>query len=615
MQCLGLYVKELAGQLTPERLFSERPVLEFRPDVDVCDKCGASLLVEKTQRKKAATISMGMFWAKEVVLVCGNCSDSLRRRSSDLERTILPNGRFGYDVLVYIGQQMFLQHRNEAEICRQLQQRGIEICRSEVGYPARKFVLYLAIAHRQSSPEIRKKMRLQGGYILHIDGTTEGGALHLITIIDGISGIVLDNAKTDSEAQDQLTPLLERVKETFGKPLAAVHDMGKGIINAVETVFKGTPDYICHFHFLRDIGKDLLGEHNDILRKRLRRHSIQTALRKYAMSIKVRAENNGLQFSTIANIVEKECRGENQISLLKTPLVLAYLLVNWALEGKRIGKGYGFPFDRTYLTFYHRIKEVHRSVNKLRRVAQNTQGYEGRLLGKIWKATGDVVNDPVLKANTKTLEQKAAIFDKLRNAMRIASPKDRDALNDDGHSMQQIATIEYGVTEFHSWLSNITSENKDASYGKMLAQIEKYWEKLFAKPIVQQTSKGPVTIYPQRTNNDLERFFRDFKKGYRKRSGKNSLSRTLKAMLTDTPLVKNLHDARYMEIVLDGENSLEERFARIDAETIRKEMNGGNGGKQKGSPNHQSPHKIRKPPLQVIEYSDKQVKPNRVLAS
>jgi hypothetical protein len=36
--------------------------------------------------------------------------------------------------------------------------------------------------------------------------------------------------------------------------------MGKGILAAVAAVFKDVPDFICHFHFLRDIGKDLFEE-------------------------------------------------------------------------------------------------------------------------------------------------------------------------------------------------------------------------------------------------------------------------------------------------------------------------------------------------------------------
>ena len=40
-------------------------------------------------------------------------------------------------------------------------------------------------------------------------------------------------------------------------------------------------------------------------------------------------------------------------------------------------------------------------------------------------------------------------------------------------------------------------------------------------------------------------------------------------MLADTPLVKNLTNTDYMEILLQGKPSLEERFADIDIEQVR----------------------------------------------
>jgi hypothetical protein len=45
--------------------------------------------------------------------------------------------------------------------------------------------------------------------------------------------------------------------------------MGRGILSAVKTVFPGIPDFICHFHFLRDIGKDLFETEYATIRNRL----------------------------------------------------------------------------------------------------------------------------------------------------------------------------------------------------------------------------------------------------------------------------------------------------------------------------------------------------------
>jgi hypothetical protein len=39
-------------------------------------------------------------------------------------------------------------------------------------------------------------------------------------------------------------------------------------------------------------------------------------------------------------------------------------------------------------------------------------------------------------------------------------------------------------------------------------------------------------------------------------------------MLTDTPIVKNLNNPEYLEIILDGCRNLEERFERIDSRLV-----------------------------------------------
>jgi len=50
------------------------------------------------------------------------------------------------------------------------------------------------------------------------------------------------------------------------------------------------------------------------------------------------------------------------------------------------------------------------------------------------------------------------------------------------------------------------------------------------------------------------------------------LTRTLKYILSDTPLVKNLDNPEYVEILLDGCKTLEERFAKIDSDMVIKKL-------------------------------------------
>lgn len=133
-------------------------------------------------------------------------------------------------------------------------------------------------------------------------------------------------------------------------------------------------------------------------------------------------------------------------------------------------------------------------------------------------------------------------------------------------------TIEEKVAAFKKWL--LDNKHRKKTYANMVAQIDKYWEKLFAAPIPVTTPDGVRIVQPQRTNNILERFFRDEKRRGRKKTGMASLNKMLKAILADTPLVQNLKNPEYMKIILNGCSTLAERFSQIDAHLVQKEMAG-----------------------------------------
>lgn len=145
-------------------------------------------------------------------------------------------------------------------------------------------------------------------------------------------------------------------------------------------------------------------------------------------------------------------------------------------------------------------------------------------------------------------------------------PEQGQGLNDDGLE-PDLKSIEEAIRAFREEIMVETAYRKP-EYQKMIKQIDKYWDKLFADPITVDGSYGPVSIQPQRTNNMLERFFRDFKRGGRKKTGTISLTKTLPSILSDTPLVKNLENAEYRTILLDGSDTLEERFAKFAPRSV-----------------------------------------------
>lgn len=552
--------ERLALETSPAALFSRPPQIRFQTEAPVC-ACGGALLVQKSRRKDVVSM-FGPFAARETVLFCSECGTIYY---SEGLRAIVPRGcNVGYDVLLFVGRALFQRHRTVQETLSELAERNVHISASEVNHLGRRFILLLAQAHRRAVPRIREEMTLSGGYILHLDAMHAGGAPVLMSGVDGLSRIVLGNVKLPGESAESIRPFLENLKKRFGVPVGCVHDMGPGICNAVAKVFGGVPDFICHFHFLRDAGTDILEPSYALLRKQLRRHGISTRLHELARKL-------ARQLGDDKNI---DCEGlarsmgnaEELPDPGAVPAAAAYSLVQWALRGKQVGDGYGFPFDRPLACFAERLLELNRRLPDFIDVFPQGEWRDNRPLYKLSRELSRVAQDPRLRSALKELRWRSELFDSLRSAMRIAPPNGNKGLNDEGTPIVG-ADIRSRVLEFRHRLKTDPKRASDKLCVKLIEQIDKYGDKLFADPIVVHTKYGPMEVQPQRTNNIMEQFFRGIRRKQCRRSGNDTMTRTLQTMLADSPLVKNLDNPRYMSILLDGRKSLEELFVELDEQT------------------------------------------------
>ncbi len=178
-----------------------------------------------------------------------------------------------------------------------------------------------------------------------------------------------------------------------------------------------------------------------------------------------------------------------------------------------------------------------------------------------------ILRDAALAKMVLRIQEKISIFEVLRKAMRIACPENNRGLNDEGD--ENIKAIKVRVENFRHSPKVETLVSSAIGYRNLVKQIDKYWDKLFTDPIQLETPVGSITIQPQRTNNLMERSFRFLKRDGRKKSGQHSLSKALKGMLADTPLVRNLSNPDYMTILLKGKEDLARRFADIDIQQVR----------------------------------------------
>ncbi|MEK7372765.1 MAG: hypothetical protein AAB265_15050, partial [candidate division NC10 bacterium] len=107
-----------------------------------CPRCVGPMVVEKTGLRHVMTLAHGAVDVRETVLVCRNgCRHEnglrVRRRAGVLEELVPPGGIFGYDVMVHVGIERFLHHRQREEIREGLaREHGIPLSVGEVSHQA-----------------------------------------------------------------------------------------------------------------------------------------------------------------------------------------------------------------------------------------------------------------------------------------------------------------------------------------------------------------------------------------------------------------------------------------------------------------------------------------------
>lgn len=185
-------------------------------------------------------------------------------------------------------------------------------------------------------------------------------------------------------------------------------------------------------------------------------------------------------------------------------------------------------------------------------------------------AAAEVAEEPEIKSLIEEMRWCSATSNSLRKAMRIALPGGANGLNDEGAS--NMTSIREGVIKFRRRIDQDQKLASDSLCVKMAKQIDKYLQQLFNDPIEVDAPSGSIILYPQRTNNILEHFFRELTRENRRKTGNNSKQRLLKNMLVDTPLVKNLDNPDYMPLLLNGKADLEEIFASMDPIFLHNEI-------------------------------------------
>lgn len=452
-----------------------------------------------------------------------------RNADRSIVNAIIPAGsNFDYHIMIAVGILRFLMDYQRSEIQILMESRGIPISTGEISFLSEEFLLRFYCIHRKRLGDL--KMR---DYILHLDGTGESGDEIVFMAKDGITGITIDATIMPSENSDFITPFLKSVKISMGIPAAVLRDMGRAIRNAVSEVFPDTLQIICHYHFIRDLGRDVFGSYGD-----LRATMVSTKALAAISSTAMPENGSGIIYA------EK----------LWSSIAAEYILYPRTIPSR-------FPFVLPYLVVLERCMEVKDMLNHI--IACNAS----RLMkvDAILDLNSDIehiTKDKAVMGKYSILSRTWAWFEEVRKALRVA----RDLSSG---SSQEPVSIETMGKDLNQSLQAIMDEG--AFTGGELERIsimfrdriEDHRVELLS-PVLDHEGKQ---IHAVRHNGIEEIGHRWSRMHIRRRTGRSQTTREMTRYGALTAVLSNMENTHYIESILSKIDFLRD-FTSVTKEEV-----------------------------------------------
>lgn len=491
--------------------------------------------------RTVVTLSHGEFRARELLRVCSTHPSPQPVRSARLARLVPHAQRYGFDLIVYVGLQRYLQHRQRPEIVQDLsRQHGIEVSTGTVSALCDRFLQRFERLHLAQTAKLREALQ-QPGYSLHVDATNDNGKGGLFICMDGWRGWVLKAEKIRTESTEQLKPIVEETVERFGKPVAVVRDMSKAVAGAVTFLREqGIRDFICQYHFLTNVGKAILERGYARIRQLSRIFHLSQTLWTLLRCVSATTTN----------------RASDPLEDLKA-------LIYWILkgDGKRT---HHFPFGLPHLELVQRLFEAPQRASSWLPDPQSKPVRQA--LRRLDELATTLQKDPEIAETVKELEHDWQLFQQLRAVLQLEDPtRPRSPLLPEVELLAR-SHIEADLQRFVEDLNRrqcCVSSDFDSVERIILEQIGRYRQHLFGHPVLKD-DQGQILAVVDRTNNSLETVFAGDKQGLRRRTGRKNLGRDLEDQPSQAVLVRNLKEPAYVQILCGSLDNLPEALARLE---------------------------------------------------
>ena len=477
-----------------------------------------------------------------------------------LARLVAPGCRYGYDLVAHVGLESFLHGRRLEEIQQNLAEGepSIHLPTSSLDELRRRFLFYLGQVHQQAAPLLKASLHQPEGMTWLIDGTLEPGTAVFFGVQHARSGILLACSKIPTENADNIIPCLKKTANHYGRPKRILHDLSSAMSLACQTALGDVPHDICHFHFARDVGEDLLSKPQQALSGCLRSLKLQVRMREQRKTqTEWLRERNGEGEASL--VLQQLLQGKPFVGAWSETLGKEVLLGLhfWILDYAADGGRQGFPFDPYFLYFHRRLLRGHDALVRLLSCPA-VSDHAPKTLFNLRDQLQRYRNDLQVIAATAHYELAFREFDRLRTTLRLtaagSSPMHHGYELDAPHWNQVRESLGTLAEEYRLRIDGYSDELERDVCQTILTHIEKYSGQL-APP---DGSHDPV-----RTTNQLESHWSASKRACRQTQGRGKLTRTFNALPAELMLIPNLGNSEYVTTVLDGSlEHLPEKFAK-----------------------------------------------------
>ena len=431
-------------------------------------------------------------------------------------------------ITIAVGLLRFLLDYQREEIQILMESHGIGISTREISILSREFLLRFYCIHRRHMRDLDLDE-----YVLHLDGTGESGDEIVFMAKDGITGITMDAINMPSESVEYITPFLNGIKEVLQDPDAVMRDMAPAIRNSVSEVFPGILQIICHYHFVKDLGKDIFSSYSE-----LRESMVSTKALALISSVRVPGKGDGIVYA------EK----------LRIAIASEYALYPRSIPGK-------FPFVLPYFQLPERCMEIEGMLKSIIRWNASHMKLV-KPVTDLYIAVRTITHDPMVLEKYRIIVRTWSWFESVRKALRVSGE-----LN--SREAQEATDIGIIGNDLNNVLSGIMEEGRfsggdpERMSGIFETRIEAHRAELLS-PVVGKDGK---TIDVARHNGIEEIGHRWSRMHIRRRTGRSQTTREMGMYGSLTAILSNIENRHYISKVLSKIDFLEE-FRSITKEEL-----------------------------------------------